>query len=83
MSETTAPALTPSAYAAAELRAAAARRNLGTRELADMVTRDGRGKVSPMWVHRRLQAHVATSLDDLDRLCRVLEVDLGDLLPRP
>lgn len=62
---------------AEEVRALLARRRLNGAKLAAAIDR------SEMYVSRRLRGETAFDLDDLDRIARVLDVEVVDLLPRP
>ena len=60
---------------ASEIRAWMGRRGYGREELAERIG------VNREWVRRRVNGEVALNTDDLIVLARVLECDMGDLLP--
>jgi len=60
-----------------EIRALLARRKMNASDLARTI-----GATQP-YVSRRLTGAVAFDLDDLEKIARVLEVAVTDLLPRP
>lgn len=53
------------------------RRNINASELARRI-----GATQP-YISRRLGGHIAFDLDDLEKIARVLEVEVVELLPRP
>lgn len=60
-----------------EIRALMGRRNINASELARRI-----GATQP-YISRRLGGHIAFDLDDLEKISRVLQVEVAELLPRP
>lgn len=60
--------------AAAELRAAMARKRITTAELA------GDLGVTAMWLSRRLRGVTPLTIEDFGRICQALDVDAASLL---
>lgn len=63
-------------HTAEEVRVLLARRRLSASKLAKAMG------VSQTYVWRRLSGETAFDLDDLEKIADILEVDVGDLLPR-
>jgi DNA-binding Xre family transcriptional regulator len=64
----------PSVATASNLRAAMGRRNMTKAELARRLGEN------EMWVGRRVNGAMALTVDDLARICEVLEVELSDIV---
>lgn len=62
---------------AAELRAEAARKQLSHRAIANRLG------VTAMWVQRRFSGETQITVEDLFRICQVLELDMRELMPPP